>query len=267
MYIPALAIWAIGYLVRTVRWRVILSAEAAMPFSRLLSVLVIGFASNNVLPARLGEFVRATLLQRTGRVRFSFALATIFLERIWDGLVLVLILFVIGVLNVVPDRGGVLDRVELLAAPVFLGLSLFIALALWRAALAERVVTAVARPLPARVGERVLSLFRGFLGGLATMRRPGRLGATVLLSLVIWAIEGLAYYALTWAFDLSLGAATRLVLAFTVLVMVNLSIMIPSAPGYVGTFDAAGGVALRLFGVPPRPRWRTPSSRIHLSTY
>lgn len=78
-----------GYVLRTARWRVILSGAARAPFATLFSVLMMGFATNNLLPGRLGELWRAYLLGRKQNVRKTFALASVFVERVFDGLVLV----------------------------------------------------------------------------------------------------------------------------------------------------------------------------------
>jgi uncharacterized protein (TIRG00374 family) len=248
--LPAVLFTGGGYLVRTARWRVILGAGSRLPFWRLTGVLVVGFAANNVLPTRLGEAVRAMLLQRQGRVRAAFGLATIVLERVADGLTLLLILVVLGVFDAVPGSGGQLDAVELVAGTVFLGAGLVIAVALARGELVGRLVALLARPLPSRLGARIVSLARAFLDGLQGVRSGRRLVAVALLSAAVWALEGCSYFVLSAGFDMPLALPQQVALACTVLVLVNLSIMIPSAPGYVGTFDFVAKSSAMLFGVP-----------------
>ncbi len=248
--LPALLATGLGYVTRTARWRAILSAEAPMPFSRLFRVLLIGFAANNVLPARLGEFIRAVLLQRHGGVRKSFALATIFLERVADGLTLLLILVVLSSAGLIPGVNERFEQMELLTAIVFVGLSIGIGLALARRDLAVRLVSTLARPLPTRISSWANSIFAGFMDGIDAMRSPRRLLSVGALSLLVWGLEAISYFVLTFAFDLPLNLLNRVVLAGTVLVLVNLSIMIPSAPGYIGTVHFVASSTLRLFGVP-----------------
>jgi uncharacterized protein (TIRG00374 family) len=251
LVIPPVLATATGYLVRAARWRVILASRRPLRFPRVLSVLVIGFAANNVLPARLGELVRAMLLQRHGGERAASGLATIFVERVADGLTLLLVLVVLTAADLIPGVPNQFDNLELLTAAVFLGLATCIGLALAREQLACRLVELLVRPLPRRLALLATSIARGILDGLAGMRRPERLALTALLSLLVWLLEGLSYFGLAAAFNLPLDITQRAVLAGTVLVLVNLSIMIPSAPGYVGTFDFVAKGALVLFGIPP----------------
>ena len=249
--IPALVATAVGYLLRALRWRLIVASEARVRYPRALSVLTMGFAANNVLPARLGELVRAMLLQRFEGVRASFALATIFLERVADGLTLVLVLVVLSLLGAVPGVRNQFARLELVAAAIFVGLTAFILLTMARREAAVWLFSLATRPLPRRARGWSGELFRGFLDGLAAVRGTDRVAAVVALSVAVWAAEALSYVWLTAAFGLGMDLATRVALACTVLVLVNLSIMIPSAPGYVGTFEFAARYALGLFGVAP----------------
>jgi uncharacterized protein (TIRG00374 family) len=249
--VPALAATAIGYLLRALRWQLIVASERRVRYSRALSVLTMGFAANNVLPARLGELVRAMLLQRFEGVRASFALATIFLERVADGLTLVLMLVVLSLLGLVPGVRNQFARLELIAAAVFVGLTAFIVLTMARRDVAVSLFSLATRPLPGRARGWSDGLFHGFLDGLAAVQAIDRLVGVAALSLAVWSAEALSYFWLTDAFGLGMTAGTRVALACTVLVLVNLSIMIPSAPGYVGTFEFAARYALGLFGVAP----------------
>ena len=89
LIVPALLLWLVGYIARTLRWRAILAGSPVGSLTGLFGVLMVGFATNNLLPARLGEFARAYLLRRRTGLRKTFVLASIFLERIFDGLALV----------------------------------------------------------------------------------------------------------------------------------------------------------------------------------
>ena len=75
--LPSAVCTLLGYMLRTLRWRVILSGAARAPVSTLFPVLIMGFATNNLLPGRLGEFWRAFLLGRKRSVRKTFALASV----------------------------------------------------------------------------------------------------------------------------------------------------------------------------------------------
>jgi len=246
LVLPAAACWLVGYLVRTVRWREILAESARCRFAVLFGILMAGFATNNLLPARLGEFTRAYLLQRRVGVRKTFLLASIFLERVFDGLILVALLSLLS-LNI--DLPGWGREVELLAAGMFLGIAAGVVLLLAQRDLAERLVLILLRPFPTRLSHWTTNAFRAFLLGLATMRRPRVLLRTAALSVAVWSLEWSSYYILSSAFPLGLDDATRAKACALLLVLVNLGIMLPSSPGYVGTFQFFAVAALAVFGV------------------
>lgn len=256
---PALLLWFVGYLARTLRWRTILNGAGSGSVVDLFGVLMVGFATNNLLPARLGELARAYLLrQRTG-VRKTFALASIFLERVFDGLALVAVILVLSALVKPPgweqqsDVAATVSFVETMATIVFVGVGLGIVFLLMRHELAVRVVEVAARALPTRLARFATSAFGAFVNGLSSMRRPAVVAWTAALSAVVWLIEWGAYYAVASAFDLGLSGAQLAAACALLLVVVNLGIMLPAAPGYVGTFQFFAVAALSVWGVPREP--------------
>src|SRR6266511_1840265 len=211
---PAALCTLSGYLLRTARWRVILAEAVSCSFGTLFGILMVGFAANNLLPARLGELARAYLLRRRSGVRKSYLLASIFVERVFDGLVLV--------------------------AALMLHPELF-----------ERVMSWTLKPFPTRMAHWTAGAFGAFLTGLNTMRRPGVLARTVLLSIAVWSLEWSSYFILSNAFQLGLSTGQRAAACGLLLSVVNLGIMLPSSPGYVGTFQFFAMAALSVFGVGP----------------
>ena len=210
---PAAICTLMGYLLRTVRWRLILSQSVQIRFPSLFGILMIGFATNNLVPARLGELARAYLgRQRTG-VRKTFFIATIFLERVFDGLVLIVILLGLSTRLSLPEWG---KEVQLASTLVFIGLAGGIAFILARQHLALALLGRAAGRLPERVGFWMSSAFEMFLMGLESMRRFPRVGAVGLISCTIWLLEGLSYYLLALGFDLPLSPL-RLVAAVALL--------------------------------------------------
>ena len=85
---PAIALYFGAVYFRSVRWRYLLSPLRIFPVSRLYPVIVIGYMANNLLPARLGELVRSYYLARRENFNVSPALATIAVERVYDGVTL-----------------------------------------------------------------------------------------------------------------------------------------------------------------------------------
>ncbi|MCC7370417.1 MAG: flippase-like domain-containing protein [Chloroflexi bacterium] len=250
LVLPALLLWFVGYVVRTVRWRAILAGAPTGTLVALFGVLMIGFATNNLLPARLGEFARAYLLRRQTGLRKTFVLASVFLERVFDGLALVAVILLLSMSIDLPGWG---QEVEWIATVLFVGVAVGVTVLLFRHELVARMVELVARPLPARIGTFAVGAFGAFVSGLSSMRRPSVVLATTLLSVVVWAVEWAAYYAVASAFNLGLSPGQLAAACAFMLVVVNLGIMLPAAPGYVGTFQFFAVSALGVWGVPREP--------------
>src|SRR5438046_1939582 len=88
--VPAVGLYFLGVGVRAVRWQVLL--RPVLPktqLARLFEVVVIGYMANDLLPARLGEVVRAFVLSRREQETKSAILGTIVVERIFDGITMV----------------------------------------------------------------------------------------------------------------------------------------------------------------------------------
>jgi len=236
---------ALSYVVRTTRWSWILRPVERFPFSRLYPPLVIGFAVNNVLPGRLGEFVRAYLLSRREEVSGSLAFATVVVERVLDGLTIVGALALVGVFWPLPDWGRRLAMASgaLFASALVFLVGLFVAKA-------KVMVLAgfLTRPLPGQWRARLLGMLRSFAEGLDILRTPGTLAVVLGLSMVVWSVEAVTYWAGILAFHIPLEGIGLLWETLFLLSVVNLGIMIPAAPGGVGPYQAAAILALGAFG-------------------
>jgi uncharacterized protein (TIRG00374 family) len=215
------AVYAAATLGRAERWHRILG-HAGLPARRRDSyaLTTVGYMGNNVLPARAGELLRVFLMAPRARSRRRDVLATIVAERLLD---VVALLLVFGVLAV-----GVVRRTEVPAQGlVFVG------------ALATAALVAGGLVLSSRMGARVLGArVRGLLHTLSGPAREllSARGAALLgLSVVIWTLEAGVYYAVGLAVDLGMGPLHSLY----VVALTNLFALVPAAPGYVGTFDAA----------------------------
>ena len=83
------AVWA-----RTWRWHYLLRPIKPIPLKTMWPVVVIGYMGNNVYPFRAGEVIRVYVLKRKEGVSMSASIATILVERIFDGLVMLLFVFI-----------------------------------------------------------------------------------------------------------------------------------------------------------------------------
>ena len=241
--LPALAVYFFGVWIRAARWHYLLRPLKSIPPQRLFPVLVIGYMANDILPARLGEFVRAYVLGDREKLPTAAILGTIVVERTLDGIAM--LIFVIGATLFIP-LDPALQRVFQIAAAVFIcAIVVFVVLASSRS-LALAVVGTVTRPLPERPRLLVTEIADRFLAGFHSLRSIRLTLAALGLSLAAWLAESGMYLIIgTHVFGLSLPpSAYILTTAFA-----NLFAMVPSAPGYIGPFDAGALGSLALFGL------------------
>jgi uncharacterized protein (TIRG00374 family) len=240
--LPALAMLAVTIFLKALRWRY-LFARATRPDMRpVLGALLIGYFFNNVLPARAGEAARVLALNRRAGTSRAEAGATIVLDRAYDVLCLLLILFV-----AVPWLPSVtwLHAAVVLAIVVATGLGAAIAvLAVWGLRPLELALSPLHR-LPFVSSER-LTHVGGRLGeGLAGVRRPKLVLAALVWTTLAWLALALSMWFVMRGFHLGLSFAA----AVLVVVATNLAQILPSSPAAVGVFEAATLVALRPYHV------------------
>ncbi len=208
-------------------------------------MLIIGFAVNNLLPARLGEFARAYMLGQREDISKSLSFATVVVERLLDGLTLLVFLLALSFFFPLPGWG---QRMGFLAALFFLGALAFLFFLLYREAQALRLVRRISSLLSPSWADSLERLLTSFVAGVESLRQRHLLPGLALLSVSIWAFEATSYFFLTWAFPISLSPLSRVMAALFVTVVVNLGVLIPSSPGYVGTFHFFAMSALSVFG-------------------
>ena len=244
--LPGIAVYFVAVAVRTWRWHYLLRPLKEISVRRLFPVVVIGYMGNNVYPARAGEFLRAYVLKRNERVSVSASLATVIVERIFDGVVMLLFVFV--ALPFAPFLPDSLRAIVVGGSLIFLtALAVFLFLAA-RPVLAARVYNPIIdRVLPGRIRERARGLLDRFMTGLASLRDIQHVLMVFLTSILIWLLETVKYWFVMHAFNFEVSF-------FTLMLMngiVNLATTLPAAPGYLGTFDAPGIAVLSAFGVAP----------------
>ncbi len=241
----------VTYALRAWRWGYLLRPLARVPFPRLFSITLVGFAAGLVVP-RAGEVLRPYLVARHHALRTSAAFATIILERLVD-LITVLLLFGLY-LYVLPlpaaqQRGPLLGMLK--AAGAMAGLAAVIVLALLLALHlgAARVMTVLDRVLfrlPQRAAGPVSRALHAFAEGLAVLQAPGRhLVAIAGQSVLLWCSIALSIHWTNRAFGLELPYHT----AFLIIGFLTVGVAVPT-PGMVGGFHVAYLQALtQAFGV------------------
>jgi uncharacterized protein (TIRG00374 family) len=242
--LPGVAVYFFGVWARTWRWHYMLRPIRTISLRRLFPVVCIGYMGNNIYPYRAGEVLRAYVLRREEGVSISASLATVVAERIFDGIVMLLFVF-IG-LPLAPGVSPDWRRWVILFTCLFFGALLIFFLI---AASPRRTQTVynwlIERIVPRRFREPVRGVADRFVEGLRCLRSPRDLGMIFVTSVVIWLAETAKYWFVMQGFPFDVP--------FYVLMLmngvVNLFTTIPSAPGYIGTFDRPGIEILESSGV------------------
>ncbi len=234
-----------GYLLRAMRWKVLLAPLRPQTGLRpRFAATSIGFMVNNLLPARAGEFARAWSLARMEKLRTSACLASLAVERLFDGVTVVALLVVSLSLpgfradselagNIV--RGAVAGFLAVLAIVV-----LVVVLVLARPDWARAIGRRLASRLPGAAGERTLLILDGLIEGLGALRSPMLVVRAAGWSLVFWLWHSASFWLGFAAFGIDAGYAEALFLNG----ITALAVALPSAPGFFGPFEAAVRVAL-----------------------
>jgi uncharacterized protein (TIRG00374 family) len=171
-------------------------------------------------------------------------------ERLFDGVVMLGFVFVnlpeLARLTSSSGFVGSIQQVAVIGTGVFLGaLVLFLVAAMLPARSSRLGAWLIDRLLPARMRENVAGLMHRFLDGLASLRSPLGIFMVFGTSVIIWLLETGKYWFVMHAFNFNVSF-------FALMLMngiVNLATTIPSAPGYIGTFDAPGIAVLLAYGV------------------
>ncbi len=233
------AVWA-----RTWRWKYLLRPMKEISQKSLFPIVVIGYMGNNIYPFRAGEVIRAWVLRRNEGVSISGSLATIFIERIFDGLVM--LIFVFAALPFAPVPTPFATIVIWMTILFFAALAGFIFLAL-KPDLARRLYQKVFAILfrNEKTNRDITGRADKFMDGLASLRSPRDLAMILISSIVIWLTETTKYTVVMQAFNFRVSFFVLMLMT----AIVNLATTLPSSPGYVGTFDEPGIEILKVFGV------------------
>ena len=251
--IPGVAVYFIGVWVRSWRWHYMLRPLKKISTRKMFPIVCIGYMGNNIYPARAGELLRAAVLKQREGVPISASLATVIVERIFDGVVMLAFVFLnLPELARLTQNSGVVGTmnirdVAIIGAAVFIGALLVFLLAAMFPRVTEGIVNWVIDHLvPTRGREQVRGFSLRFLTGLESLRSPVEALMIFLTTVLIWLLETAKYWFVMHAFPFEVSF-------FALMLMngiVNLTTTLPSAPGYVGTFDAPGIALLMAYHVP-----------------
>jgi len=241
-FLPICGLTLLAFWLRAVRWGWLLHSVKPIGVGSLFSATMIGFAANNLLPARLGELVRPWALGTSERISRSSAFATIIVERVVD-MFCVLLLFAFSLVlhpfpRMVQDAGMAALGVNLALLGLLVGIER-------NPAQAERLAEWVERRAPERIAPKLASLLRNFSAGLGVFRHGQGLLWVTIYSLLMYAVTALGLQACMVAFDMVVPWYAGMVL----LVVTAFGMMIAPTPGYLGAIQYACVLGLALFGI------------------
>jgi uncharacterized protein (TIRG00374 family) len=231
---------------RITRWWLMLRMrEPALPLSSCVRPFLASLALNNTVPLRAGDVVRVFGFRRTLKAPTAHVLGTLVLERLLDLLVLLAILFVCLL-----GTAGVFPRAFLVGAAVAGGAAL---VALGVLTFFPRAITAALQGLVSRVfGRRrcapaVSRAVAQVTESVGLLRHPGQASRLLGLTLGAWLLEGAVFASVMWSLDIDVSSAA----AGLSLGAGTLATLLPSSPGYVGTFDYFASLGLTAYGASP----------------
>lgn len=231
---------------RAWRWKTLLEPVApGIPFRSRFAATCIGFMGNNLLPARIGEFARVFALSRMERVPIVSGLGSLVVERLFDAVFVIGLLFVALLLPGVPalsnasgpNLTGIAHTLAVLVGIAFVIGALLVLYPQRSVAFFEKTV---ARLLPKSFRRPLVDALEAFLSGLAILRSPRLLITATVQSGILWLFNAVGFYLGFRAFGIDVNFAGALLLQS----VIALAVSVPSGPGFFGLFE--GGALLVL---------------------
>ena len=249
---PGIAVYFVAVWVRAWRWHYLLRPIKKVPTRVMFPITCIGYMGNNIYPARAGEVLRAVVLKRKEDVSISASLATIIVERIFDGVVMLAFVFVNlpALADVASFDSGFVGNIQQLAiigTGIFLGALVIFLLAAMFPKTSEKIIQwCIDHFIPRKIRVQTSGIMMKFLDGLASLRSPINILMVFFTSVLIWLLETVKYWFVMHAFTFSVSFFALMLLNG----IANLATTIPSAPGYIGTWEAVTKAVLMAFNVP-----------------
>jgi uncharacterized protein (TIRG00374 family) len=243
--LPVAVLGVFSLVMRAFRWRILLEPIKKVGFRSLFSTTSIGLMANNLLPARLGEFVRAYLIGEREGISKSASLATIVIERILDGFAVLLFLALVIVVWPV-DFPAWFTKISVITIAGYSAVIIILVLLRSSKEKAQRFTHFLTGPLPERVRVKISRALGSFIDGLEIVKNFKELVIAGILSLLVWFPNVVIIHLLLRAMGIELPFQA----SFVLLVILAIGIMIPSAPGFAGTIQYCSVIGLAIFSIP-----------------
>lgn len=242
LLIPAALALLAHMFVRAVRWRIFLPDEGKISNLTLFDSIMVGAFATFVLPLRAGEFVRPAMLSLRSKYSFSTCFVSVVIERFFD---LSVVLIGFGVmLYLIPGIDPRLRQVAISFSVLAFGIMLFMLLGSLFPKQIESLIHWIAGFLPPRFANLIKGFLIDFLQGARVLNSPIKLLKATIASLLVWLTNFLCFYAFMFIFNMvpSFAAAT------STAIILALAVALPSAPGFLGVYQAGCLAGFALFG-------------------
>jgi uncharacterized protein (TIRG00374 family) len=248
--IPAVLVVLFSHLLRSLRWRFLLDPVKRVDTGSLFSSLMIGYTANAFIPAHLGEFLRAYVLSRKREISMSSVFATIVTERLIDVFSLLALFLLAIFMYPFPDWINKSGYIMLAAS-----IGLFVFLILLKVATSKmmRILYFVLKSLPDKFEGKIESTIENFIAGLVPLRKVLDYIFVVILSVSIWCCYGIVFHLTLLSFDFINTFGLNWTASLILLVITTIAVVVPSSPGYVGTYHYLCQVSLAMFQIPAGP--------------
>ncbi len=236
--LPAFLLLGLSYAFRSLRWQILLKPVKAIAFRTIFMILSFGFLTNNILPMRLGELARVYGLKKLEGIRFSSGIGTVALERIMD---------LLGVIFVISLSMSLLPHDKLPIRPLialFLFSIIFIIAALF-------VFEKKGKELEKKPGwlGKGFGFLKNITNGFSALKSPGKIVWLFILTFLVWITDTIVLSVVSRVFNLNLSV----IQSAAVITGISFGVMIPAAPGYVGTYELFAKETLVFLGFPVGP--------------
>jgi uncharacterized protein (TIRG00374 family) len=239
-----------SYFLRAVRWHYLLIPEKRIPLSSLYPATIIGYMANNLLPARLGEFVRAFVLAQREGLQTPTVFASLVIDRLFDGftvmLILLFTLFTLHLPQGMSEAETVLRTGGIVTFVLYAGVVAFLFLLKKQTMRTLAWTGILLKPFPQRLSDRIIPLLGSFIGGIRVSSKGGHVTAVLVSSLFVWIFCIIPV-------DLTLqgfGIQLPITASMFILVLLVFAVMVPASPGFIGTYHYACFKGLSAFGIP-----------------
>ena len=242
--IPALGMIVLHYILRSWRWRYLLPEVArSTPTIKLFDALAIGNMASFLLPLRIGEFIRPLVLTKWAPLGFAAAFVSVVIERFFDLSAVLLTLPCIAPL--LPSLPPILLKGAMSLGVLAAAILLFLLSGALAPSIARTLVNTACRFLPAGISRILKKITDDILAGAAMLKSAKSLLMVVLLTACVWGTCYMQFYFFLKLFSLP----ATLLMGATFGVVIALSVALPSAPGFVGVYQAGCVLAFQIFGL------------------